>query len=117
MFRIDKKFEQSDVLALCDKTTLKALQSQTNTPFKGAGALVLTRESLTFFKAYSEDIYTIKVANITQVVQSKSFLSKRYLKTVLIIRFSEDEALNSVAFTLSNMSDWENSIKALMRKV
>jgi len=114
---ISQKFKADEVLGISTQVSFFGLQSDGYAQLRGKGALILTQNNLSFLRAYPYKEYNIETANITQVVQSKSFLSKRHLRSLLIVRFTEQEMVNAIGFSINNINDWEESISALQRKI
>ncbi len=90
------------------------LESKGKWQGRGNGGLVLTKDSLHFYRFVRGADLRVPLAAITQVSFTKSHLGKATIHDLLKVRFSADGQSDSIAWYLTDPTAWKNRIDELM---
>lgn len=112
--KIAQKYSQDDVLAVTTKANFEGIESEGYTQFRGRCAVVLLSDTVVFMRAYPFKEYAIETTAMTQVLHTSTFLSKKYLRPIVVIKFVENESLNAIGFSLEHQKEWEKAIDGLI---
>ena len=80
---------------------------------RGNGGLVLTKDSLHFFRFVRGADLRVPLEAITEVSFTKSHLGKATIYDLLKVRFSVDGQSDSIAWYLTDPTAWKNRIEEL----
>lgn len=81
---------------------------------RGNGALVLTKESLHFYRFVRGADLHVPLSAITDLSLTKSHLGKSTPHNLLKVQFSVDEKQDSIAWYLTDAKGWKSTIEVLI---
>ena len=81
---------------------------------RGNGGLVLTKESLHFYRFVRGADLHVPLSAITDLSLTKSHLGKATLYNLLKVQFSIDEKPDSIAWYLTDAKGWKSRIEVLI---
>ncbi len=91
-------------------------KSEGKRSIRGNGSLILTPDRLHFKKWVPHEDLIIPLKNIENVERVDSFLGKSKNRPLLKIDFQKDGTMDSAAWLIDNMQNWESVLKDNIRK-
>ncbi len=107
-----KNYHKDRIIYFSREVNFFGQKSEDGLNIRGSGSLLLTPDQLHFKKWLPDQDLIIPLEDIINVERVDSFMGKSKNKTLLKIDFNnENGEIDSAAWLLDNMHNWENVLK------
>ncbi|MFX1389489.1 MAG: hypothetical protein ACFE9Z_05430 [Promethearchaeota archaeon] len=114
---IHQKFSYKNIILNDDYTNFFGLESLGVWKVRGNGVLLLTEEELFFGMWKPKKEFSIPINSIIEISNPKSHMHRSIFKPLLKIKFkNENGEIDSAAWFVRNLEDWNNTLKKLISK-
>lgn len=115
---LTKRFASGDIICHDNNANYFGLESFKGKQVRGNGVLVLARRELYFLRLLPRMELSIPLKRIKRIVTPSTFLGKSISRPLLKVDFQdEDGTFNSVAWYVTDLDTFKNSLKLQMKKV
>lgn len=108
------KFKDKEILAVTSSANFFGQESEGLTQIRGNGVLLLTQDEVYFKMWVVQKVIHIPISQIERVETPRSYLKRsKSLPLLKIVFKGQDGQIDSVAWYVNNLIDWQRAIKKL----
>lgn len=111
---ISERFEKGAILGATTRANFFGIKSKGGAQARGNGALVLTKDSVYFIRAFPQKEFEIPIASILEVSMPMSFNGRSVAGPLLCLRYRTDSGEDAIAWSLKDSDKWKTAIQSMM---
>jgi hypothetical protein len=111
---IQENFDENEIIGASARANFLGERSKGGKQLRENGAIVLTKDRLSFIRAMPLKEYIIPVKSIKHVSMPTSFNGRSVFSKLLCVHYSLKGKEDSIAWAIENPLKWKESIEALI---
>lgn len=114
---IQERFDKNSIIGATTRANFLGEKSKGGKQIRGNGAIILTKDQLTFIRAVPFKEYILPINSIERVSMPTSFNGKSVFSKLLCVHFVLEGRKDAMAWAVKNPEKWQALIDALIGPV